>query len=354
MHRRYSLLAILVVAACSKDEPKTGPVTGSGSSGSAGVGPASGAPATPPGTVEVFVDDASVAKVSPDQLAKWPRLDSLVPDDMRRLGTWQTIYLRGAGEKPTEISRPSVTHAEAIAALFPGADGKPAFGMFDPVELAKKGKPTLQTVALREVRIVRSKEERGGAHQGGGSGEDPMKLVLTIKTAGGDKPLTGEKILAIPRESQPGHEETKGWTLTKLLAAAGVTKFTKLVLIDAAGTSVSIDRKDFDDKTTVPFIKLNRQGSLRFRMMKKKGEGWQAAADLRALTTIKVDYAFSQRSSFGNRPRRRWRIMRSTSTTSVHGAASPRDGRRGSTGEQGAGCASLGADSRARDRTSPW
>ena len=66
-------------------------------------------------------------------------------------------------------------------------------------------------------------------------------------------------------------------------------KYGKLVLIDAAGTSLTIAKTDFDDKTTIPFIKLNRQGSLRFRMLKKQGDGWQYAGDLRALSTIKVD-----------------------------------------------------------------
>jgi hypothetical protein len=286
MHMRYSLLVIVVAAACSKE---SGSVPQGGGTGSAGVGSASGAPVVAFDGVEIFVDDASVAKVSRDQIAKWPRVDSLVPDDMRRLGTWDKVYLKGGTDKVAEIQRPSATYPEGVAALFPGQDGKPAFGIFDPVELAKKGKASLEQVALREVRIVRSKQARGGDHQGGGTGEDPMKLVLTIQTAGGEKKLTGEKILALPRESQPGHEETKGWPLTKLLDAAEVKKFTKLVLIDAAGTSVSIERKDFDDKNVVPFIKLNRQGSLRFRMMTKKGTGWQATGDLRALTTIKVD-----------------------------------------------------------------
>lgn len=288
---RYSLLAIVVAVAagCSKGSKESGGgPQGGGSAGSSAVGSASGAPVAQDG-VEIFVDDVSVAKVSRDQIAKWPRVDSLVPDDMRRLGTWDKLTLKGAGDKPAEVQRPSATYPEGVAALYPGQDGKPAFGIFDPVELAKKGKPSLEHAALSEVRIVRSKQARGGDHQGGGTGEDPMKLVLTIQTAGGEKKLTGEKILALPRESQPGHEETKGWLLTKLLAAAEITKFTKLVLIDAAGTSVSIERKDFDDKDAVPFIKLNRQGSLRYRMMTKKGTGWQATGDLRALTTIKVD-----------------------------------------------------------------
>ncbi len=284
MQMRYCLLAVVVVA-CSKESGTSG-----GSAGTAsGTGSAPAVAVVPAGTVEIFVDDASVAKVTAEQIAKWPRLDSLLPENARRLGTWQTIYLRGASEKPAELNRPSSTYPELVGALFPGDDGKPSFGMFDPVELAKHGKPGLRQDGMREVRVVRSKGERGGEHQGGGAGEDPLKLVLKIQTAGGEKSLTGEKILAIPREAMPGNADTKGWPLTKLLAAAEITKFTKLVLIDAAGTSLSIDRKDFDDKTVIPFIKLNRQGSLRFRMLKKQGDGWQYAGDLRALSTIKVD-----------------------------------------------------------------
>jgi hypothetical protein len=287
VHLRYWLLAIML-AACSSKSETGGPVTGPSGSAGPGTGSAPVAP-LPAGTVEIFVDAKSVAKVSKDQIAKWPRLDSLVPEDARRLGTWQTVYLRGASTKPAEINRPSATYPEMIGALFPGENGQPSFGMFDPVELAKRGQPGLRQDDLREVRIARSKTERGGDHRGGGVGEDPMKLVLAIKTSAGDKTLTGDKILQIPRESMPGNADTKGWPLTKLLDAAGVTRFTKLVLIDAAGTSLSIERKDFDDKNVIPFIKLNRQGSLRFRMLKKQGDGWQIAGDLRALTTIKVD-----------------------------------------------------------------
>ncbi len=283
MQMRYCLLAIGFVA-CSKDSGGTGG-SGTGSSGSA-------APqliVAAPGTVEIFVDEASVAKVGKEQIAKWPRLDTLVPEDARRLGTWKTLYLRGSSAKPAEINQPSSTYPELVGALFPGEDGQPAFGMFDPVELAKHGKPGLRQDELREIRIVRGKAERGGDHQGGGATEDPLKLVLKVIVGGKDRLLTGEKILAIPREAMPGSPDTKGWPLSKLLGAADVTKFNKLVLIDAAGTALTIDKKDFDDKTTIPFIKLNRQGSLRFRMLKKQGDGWQYAGDLRALSTIKVD-----------------------------------------------------------------
>ena len=153
----------------------------------------------------------------------------------------------------------------------------------------KRGKPGLRQDAVREIRIKMSKDGRGGDHQGGVAATDPAKLVLAIKTADGDKQLTGTQILALPIETMPGSEDNKGWKLTQLLVAAGVTeKYSQLVLTDASGGNLIIGRADFDDKTTVPFVKLNRQGSLRFRMMKQQGEAWRAAGDLRALTAVKV------------------------------------------------------------------
>jgi hypothetical protein len=278
----YWIVALSLLAACDKTQPSTGSAPGSGT-GSAPIPVAAHA-------VEIFVNDTSVAKITKEQIASWPTLDSLVPEDSRRLGTWQVVYLKGAQAKPAELNRPSATYPDKVPAVFPGKDGAPAFGMFDRVELAKHGEPGLRQDAVSEIRIKLAKEGRGGDHQGGTGGvADPMKLVLAIKTPEGDKTLTGEQIMAIPRESMPGNDDNKGWPLTKLLTAAGVTRYTKLVLVDAAGTSLNIEKKDFDDKTTIPFIKLNRQGSLRFRMMKKQGDGWQAAGDLRALATIKVD-----------------------------------------------------------------
>ncbi|MBA2538723.1 MAG: hypothetical protein H0V17_03735, partial [Deltaproteobacteria bacterium] len=123
-------LLSITAAACGSKESGT-PGTPSGSA----VGTGSAPVALAPGTVELFVDEASVAKITKEQIAKWPRLDSLVPDHARRLGTWQTIYLRGKAEKPAELNRPSATYPDMVGALFPGEGGEPAFGMFDPVEL---------------------------------------------------------------------------------------------------------------------------------------------------------------------------------------------------------------------------
>jgi hypothetical protein len=118
MRIRDCVLVIVLIAACSKETPGTGS-SGTGSSGPS-VAPAIDATApAPAGSVEIFVDDASVARVTKEQLASWPRLDALVPENARRLGTWQTVYIRGAG-KPAELNKPSATYPEQVGALFPG------------------------------------------------------------------------------------------------------------------------------------------------------------------------------------------------------------------------------------------
>ncbi|MBA3392259.1 MAG: hypothetical protein H0T89_06425 [Deltaproteobacteria bacterium] len=261
------------------------------------VGSASGAPAmtadastaVTTDTVEIFVDAVSVGKVTRAQLDGWPRVDTLVPVEARRLGTWMNVKLIGRAPTATDLAKPSASHPDKVPVLFPGEGGAPSFGMFDPVELAKKGQPAVREDGVREVRISLSTSERGGDHQGGaGEGADPMKIIVKIKTPSGDKELTGEKILSLPREPQPGNEETKGWRVTQFLDAVGVTKYQSLVLIDAGGTTLPLDKKELDPATANPFIKLNKQGHLRFRMFTKQRDGWQPGADLRQLVTIQV------------------------------------------------------------------
>ena len=135
-----------------------------------------------------------------------------------------------------------------------------------------------------------SKEGRGGDHQGGGGESvDPSNLKLTFKLADGkEKMLTGTQILALPREAQPGAPDTKGWRLTALLDAANVKTFNKIILIDAAGVSLPFEKAELVDANANPFIKMNKQGTLRFRMLKKSGERWKATGDLRALVTVQV------------------------------------------------------------------
>jgi hypothetical protein len=275
-------LALVVgIAGCGRD--KAPPPAGAGSSaGSA----AAAAPA--PAGLEIFVNDSSVAKLTPAQLADWPRLDTLVPPDLRKLGTWEVVALDSGKPKPTEIPRPSGTYPDMVPAVFPGEAGSASFGMFDPVELARKGKAALREDHVTAIRIkVAQGGSRGQNDDGGGTAGDPTKLVISVKSPAGATQLTGAQILALPREQMPGNADQKGWRLGALLTAAGVKTYEHLVLADASGTNLTLDKKDLDDKT-VPFIKLNRQGALRLRVLKKTGDGWTPAGDLRALVSIEA------------------------------------------------------------------
>jgi len=278
------LIVVLAIACGGKKKEQEG-----AGGGSAGTGTGS-APAvnTDDNSVTIFVDDAKVAKIPAKDLADWPRLDSLVPQEARRLGTWTAITF-ATGGPPTTLEKPAQNHPDKVAALFPAKDGKPAFGMFDPVEYAKKGEPAFRVDAIRELRITLSKQERGGEHQGGGGeGADITKLVLEIETPTGKKQLTGPEILKLPRETQPGSEDTHGWRVTQFLEAVGVTKFETITLVDVNGATVPLTKKELDPKTSNPFVKLNKSGVLRFRMFTKQGEGWSPGADLRGLNKIIV------------------------------------------------------------------
>jgi hypothetical protein len=240
------------------------------------------------GGVEIFVNDVSVASIQPTQIARWPRLDSLVPGDARKLGTWDLVSVQGARPKPSELAHPSSAYPDMVPAIFPGDGGAPAFGMFDAVELARKGKAALREDHVTAIRIkVNQAGNRGQNDDGGGGAADPTKLVVTVKTPTGTTTLTGEKLLGLPREPTPGNPDQKGWRLATLLDAAGVKAYEHLVLTDATGTNLMLDRKDISD-TSVPFIKLNKSGALRLRVFKKAGDGWNAAGDLRALAAIEA------------------------------------------------------------------
>jgi len=246
------------------------------------------APVAAPAGIELFVNDVSVGTVQPAQVAAWPRLDTLVPGDARKLGTWEVVTLEGAKPTPTELSHPSGAYPDMVPVMFPGDGGGVAFGMFDPVELGRRGKPAMREDHLKAIRIkVAQGGSRGQNDDGGDADSDLTKLAVTVKTPTGTTTLTGAQILALPREPMPGNADQKGWRLGALLDAAGVKSYTRLVLGDAGGTNLTLDRKDLD-ASTVPFIKLNKHGALRLRVLKKAGDGWNPAGDLRSLVAIEA------------------------------------------------------------------
>ena len=76
--RRSLVLALALLTACGKKDKDNG------GGDQPGTGTASGTAAQPepkpaPGT-HVFVDDKDVATVTAEQVATWPRLDTLVPE----------------------------------------------------------------------------------------------------------------------------------------------------------------------------------------------------------------------------------------------------------------------------------
>jgi len=284
-----TLLLVISLVACGKGDSKQAPAQGSAAAvGSAAAGSA-GAATPAEASVEVFVDDQAVGKLAMAQVDLWPRLDTLVPVAARRLGTWQSITLKSP-TKSASVNQPSATHPELVPAIFPGEGGKPAFGMFDPVELAKKGKPALREDAITEVRIALATDGmRGQNDHGDGGGSDPAAIELHVKSAAGEQIVKGTTLLEMPRELQPGHDDGgKGWPLSALLAKAGVTKYERLRLTGENGTNLTLEKRDLDPKQAIPFVKLNRQGTLRFRVFKKQGDTWQPGADLRGLVAVEV------------------------------------------------------------------
>jgi hypothetical protein len=274
-----ALVVLFLIGACSKGSDK--PATKAGSAGSAA------APASP--NVLLFVDDQEVAQVTPEQVAQWPRVDTLVPTAAKRLGKWQNVTLEASSPKPIDINQPSTTFPELVPALFPGADGAAAFGYFDPVELAKKGNPQLRQDHVHDVHIKLAQNSgRGENETGEGGGTDPTKLELTVKTAKGESKVTGAQLLEMPRQPPPGENGGMGWPLAAILGKAGVAKYEKLILTDAKGTNLNLEKQDLDPKVAMPFVKLNRQGSLRFIVFKRQGEAWTRGGDLRELARIEV------------------------------------------------------------------
>lgn len=279
MRARYLAFA-LAIACCNKDAADP-PPAGKGSQGSAVTAPA--------GTLEIFVDGKSVAHVAPAQLSSWPRLDSLVPTSARRLGQWEDVSVAGAETK--QLHKPSDSYRDLAPALYAGDGGKPAFGMFDPVELANHGKPKIAVQNVTEIKITLAKGGgRGENESGEGGGGDPTQLKLAIKTPSGESVLDGKTLLAIPREAMPGDEskDPRGWSLATIMNAAGIKKFDKVMITDAAGQAVSLEASDFDPKTSIPFMKLNRSGGLRLTVFKKQGEGWQRGGGLKGVAAIEV------------------------------------------------------------------
>jgi hypothetical protein len=277
---RMWFVVVLALASCKKDDAK--PAAAPAGSGSA-VAPAAAT------QVDVYVDDQAVAHIPLAALQSWPRVDQLLPTNARRLGTWDDVFIKGSSPKPAQLHRPSDTYPQLVPALFVAEDKTPSFGMFDPVELAKHGKPEVVENGVSEVRIKLQQGGGRGEHdQSDGVAADPAQMKIAVKTPKGQSTLDGAKLLAVAREPMPGADgEARGWTLATLLKTAGIEKFEKISLSDATGLNLVLEKADFTGDS-IPYVKLNRQGSLRLQVYKKAGTGWQRSGDLRGLVAVEV------------------------------------------------------------------
>jgi len=284
MSRVVLVVVLIAGAACSKSSDAKATKVGPGST--VATNPQPQPPAQAPGTVVVYLNDKLVATIDATRLATWPRLDSVVPVEANQLGTWTAIAVKG--KAPADIQNPSAKFQSFVPVLYPGPDG-PTMGWFDLVELVHHGAAKTTYAGVTEIRITRDEDsDRGQNEDAGVKDFDPSMIDIAIE--GGSMPvLAGKDILDIPRESPPnGDTATQGWKLTTLIAKAGIKNPPKLLLSDGTGTQVTLTAKELDPAVSVPFLKLNKKGQLRFRVYTKQADGWQLGGNLRSVTSIKV------------------------------------------------------------------
>jgi hypothetical protein len=285
MRLRLSLLVAIALFACGgcggkKQEEKV--ATGSGNGVGSSLAPVAS-------NVALFVGDTASGSADEARVKDWPRLDSLLPEDARRLGKWAAIRITTTSGKMVDLEHPFEADRDKLPALFPSEGGGVSFGMFDPVELGKRGKPMLREDKIQRVAVILDDSSGRGGNDQGGEVLDPAKVTLKITKPSGSIELAGEKLLTIEREPMPGGGgDAKGWKLETILAAADVKTYKKVTLVDAGGTSIPLEKNEINAES-VPFIKLNRKGALRFRLYKKQGDGWQASGDLASLAEIRVE-----------------------------------------------------------------
>ncbi len=201
---------------------------------------------------------------------------------------WSQIALKGRSDTPQVLNKPSDAYPDQIPVLFLGDNGSLSFGMFNAVDFANHATPSMSVNDVREVRVtIDTNSGRGQNDDGKDAVGDPRQTELTIKTKTATTSLKGDKLLNLPRDEAPNGSKDQGWKLTTLLAAADVKTFDKLLLTDATGTNLSLDKTDVTAES-VPFVKLNKQAKLKLRIWKKKGDGWTEAGNLRELKNIEV------------------------------------------------------------------
>ena len=130
---------------------------------------------------------------------------------------------------------------------------------------------------------------RGENEQGQGGGKDPATLKITFVTKQGRPCSTGDKLLAIPREDIPGTAVAPGLGAGHDPHRRRHQDVQEALRQGLRWLALNLDRRRTISTSTIPFVKLNRQGALRVRIYKKAGTEWQpGGGDLRDLSGIGV------------------------------------------------------------------
>lgn len=270
---------------CRGDAPRPTPAPSIGSANAA-----TGLKAT---SVQLMVAGGVLQPIDASVIARWPRLETLLPPEAVSPTRWLSIAL--IGDAPAvEIPTPATTHPGLVAALVPGVGGT-SFAMFTPEALAAHGTPTVLQAGIKEVRVVLapvgglpptngSNGGGGGGGDGDGDRVDPGNFSVTL----GGKPFARDQFEALPKATAPaGDMQTQGWLLADLLRAGKLAPGPGGVrLTDATGETLDLKAADLVPSKGVGFLKLNRQGQLRFKWFLKDAVGWHGAGDLRGLSTI--------------------------------------------------------------------
>lgn len=253
-------------------------------------------PAAAPVPLAVFQDDRQIATSA--ALGAKPRalveVAPGVPDPER----WLAVVVFDASGAATTAVTPAKNHPEGPPALVAGKDGV-TFGF-------ARGDELVDAVPRVVKVVIKTKDDRGaiaaelgpsnGAGDGAGGGHEnegkarpvpTAELTIAIKGPAGESVLTGDKLAALPSIYAPtGDTKSAGWNLTDVIAAAGLGGATAINLTDSEGANLRLDAADFDPKSTILYVKLNRNGQLRFRRFGKKGDAWEVTGELRGIKRI--------------------------------------------------------------------
>jgi hypothetical protein len=291
-----------------------------------------------PGDVQVLVDGKVAANAGKQVAEAWTPITNLVPATAKDTAAWALIEVSTHDGRVTTMPKPHDHQPGLVAALFPGKSGID-FGMFKPEELAKHGTPVLIEMDVYDVKIklepapVASAGGGSGAAgsaggsgpgtggeagvsgakgasaggtaggNGGGNGEgngsnrpsgepaqDLSSIKVTVKQKGHDVEITGADLGKIAKVPPPtGDTSTPGWDVAAVLAAKNIKPVGKLILTDDSGASVTIPAGELAPGKKIAFLKVNRQGQLRFRLFERNAGGaWDVAGDLRGVTTIEL------------------------------------------------------------------